>query len=176
MLDTGGQLLAKSAGGWLPTHDAGRQDGDDLLLVGRSADLVELPGGDRVSLTRIDAALRASPYIRSAATLPASDGGLVAVLDVDFESVARWANSTGISFRTPAALRESEDVLRMLDQEVTAVNAHLVSSGLPRITAVSLSQRPFAVGRELAPTWAVRRDRVGLPTMARPIADGTVDG
>lgn len=195
VLDTSGQLLAKSAancsgswedesvrtaassGGWLPTHDAGRQEGDHVLLIGRVADLADQPDGGRVSLTRIDAALRASPYIRSAATVPAATGGgLVALLDVDFESVAKWANWTGISFRTPAALRESEDVLRMIDQEVTAVNAHLVSSGLPRITAVSLSPTPFAVGRELAPTWSVRRDRLSLPATARPIAAGTVDG
>ena len=160
--DAGTVHRAFGSDGWLPTRDIARAlEGDALLLVGPEPDLVkEGSGPSRSSLVTIDAALRCSPYVRAAAAFQRTDGAITAVLDLDTDSVLRWASRTGIGIMSAQALMESEIVLNMLTDEIAGVNQVLAAKAIPRIDSFGLSPRKFALGRELSPTWAVRRRNV----------------
>jgi hypothetical protein len=82
------------------------------------------------------------------------------VLDLDLDSVLRWASRTGIGIMSAQALMESRDVLNMLIDEIGRVNQVLAAKEIPKIDAFGLSPRRFELGRELSPTWTIRRRNV----------------
>jgi long-chain acyl-CoA synthetase len=163
--DAGSVREAVDSDGWLPTRDIARAvEGNDLILVGPESDLVK--NGSRrspSSLVAIDAALRCSPYVRAAAVLQGLDAAITAVLDLDPESVLRWATRSGIGIMSAQALMESADVLNMLTDEIGRVNRALAAKAIPKVDTFALSPRRFALGRELSPTWAIRRRNVSWP-------------
>jgi long-chain acyl-CoA synthetase len=163
--------VAAATSSELTVDDLGTAVESGIRLLGRPADVVDTDGRGRIPLAAVEAALRFSPYIRAAAVNADALGALTAVLDLDFEFVARWANVVGLAFRTPAALRESDDVLGMVASEVHAANQRLASRGMPAVASFAIASRPFVVGRELSPSWSVRRPRVETPEKFQPVTD-----
>jgi long-chain acyl-CoA synthetase len=160
--DAGSVQDGVGSDGWLPTLDIARAlEGNDLVLVGPEPDLVKDSRGPfPSSLVAIDAALRCSPYVRAAAVFQGPDAAITAVLDLDLDSVLRWASRTGIGIMSAQALMESRDVLNMLIDEIGRVNQVLAAKEIPKIDAFGLSPRRFELGRELSPTWTIRRRNV----------------
>jgi hypothetical protein len=91
------------------------------------------------------------------------------VIDLNVDSVVRWGSSVSLSYSTPASLRESPDVLALIAAEVAAVNEVLVRRQLPAVTAIAISREPFAVGRELSPTYDVRARQIQIPEGLTPV-------
>jgi long-chain acyl-CoA synthetase len=160
--EAGAVHMAVGSDGWLPTYDIARALEDNALaLVGPEPDRVKDSSGSSLSsLVAIDAALRCSPYVRAAAAFQGPDGSITAVLYLDLDSVLLWASRTGIRIMSAQALMESEDVLKMLIDEISRVNQVLAAKAIPKIDAFELSSRKFALGRELSPAWTVRRRNV----------------
>jgi len=158
------------ADGWLATDDLARTKDGGIALVGRQGDIV-LDGEAPVSLADIESALRGSPYFRSAIVTADRGGELVALVDLDIESVARWASAEKVSYRSPSALRDSDEVRELIRAEVAATNEKLAERGLPPVTQAVPSSDRFAIGREVGPTWSPRR----RPSLARSLGDAEED-
>jgi long-subunit acyl-CoA synthetase (AMP-forming) len=147
---------AADAGGWLDTGDAGAVLPDGNQVLGPASQV--LPGaGFTVPLALIDAAFRYSPYVRSAVTSASAGGDLGALLDLDFATIARWAATKGISYRSRTALLESDAVGRLLEDELEQANARLTAQGLPIVRSISLAPARFTPGIEINALGSPRR-------------------
>lgn len=151
-----GQICtAVDSDGWLDTGDVGIVGTEYLRVMGHRTDVVQLPEGS-ASLALVDSTLRYSPYIRSACSVVSAQR-IDAVLDLDFGSIASWATSNGISYRTPAALVETEAVNQLLQQELQEANGRLQRQEMPAVRSIAVTQERFAVGLDVTPVGSVRR-------------------
>jgi long-chain acyl-CoA synthetase len=147
---------ARRQDGWLETGDVGVEHEGGIRVLGARHDIHQSPAGP-VPLTLIDAVLRYSPYIRAAITTPhAKTGDLEAYVDCDFASLARWATSTKVTYRSPAALLESDAVARLFEDEKELTNRRLERRSLPTIGSIAVAAARLG-GGVITPIGSVRR-------------------
>ncbi len=143
-LDADGEILARSpyffTGYWndaeataatwqgdaLRTGDVGAWlDDGALRLIDRKRDFVVTAGGKNVSPAQVENALRASAYVSEAAVFGDTRPYLVALLELDYETVAEWARARSIPYTGYASLVSHPDVQRLLAAEVARANSEL---------------------------------------------------
>lgn len=145
--------------GWLVTGDVGAWvEGGALRLVDRQKDLLITAGGSNVSPARVETVLRASPYISEAAVFGDGRKYLVALLELDGETVAEWARERGLAHTGYASLVTHPEVLRLVEQEVARANRDLAR--VEQVKAFRLLPReldPEQDGEPVTPTRKVKR-------------------
>jgi long-chain acyl-CoA synthetase len=117
--------------GWYHTGDAGymREDGH-LIYLERVSDMIELANGHRFSPQFIEGRLKFSPYIQDIMTIGGADMEYVsAIIVINFENVARWAEKRGINFTTFVDLSQKAQVYDLIRQDIERVNASLPQPG-----------------------------------------------
>lgn len=155
--DEVGITAARADDGWLDTGDVGVEHEGGIRVLGARRDIVDGATG-RVPLTLVDAVLRYSPYIRAAITRRGDSGDLEAYVDCDFASLARWATARGVTYRSPGALLESEQVAALFKGEQDLTNIRLERRSLPAIASISVASARLAEG-VITPVGSVRRER-----------------
>ncbi|MGW1027942.1 class I adenylate-forming enzyme family protein [Streptomyces sp. NPDC002577] len=112
-LDDGGTSRsseAESGGGWFPTRDRGRLDGEGYLFIEGRADDTIIRGGENIAPAEIEDVLVAHPGVTEAAVVgvPDEEWGqrIVAVLvgDGDPDEIRQWANARLRTSKTPDAI------------------------------------------------------------------------
>jgi long-chain acyl-CoA synthetase len=145
--------------GWLSTGDVGEWTaGGALRLVDRKKDILVTAGGKNVSPAQIENRLRASPYVSEAAVFGEGRKYLVAVLEVDYETVAEWARERGIVHTGYASLVEHREVVGLVAGEVERANADLAR--VEQVKAFRILDReldPEREGEPVTPTRKVKR-------------------
>lgn len=120
---------AIDADGWLHTGDVARWDdgptGRELRIIDRKKDIMITAGGKNITPSEIENALRISPYIKEAIVIADRRRFVSALLQIDFESVANWAEAQGLAYTNFKSLVEQAQVRAMIENEVAAVNARL---------------------------------------------------
>lgn len=111
-------------GGWYHSGDAGHIDEDGhIIYLDRMADMMDLGEGVRYSPQHIEGSLKFSPYIRD---VIAVGGGrfdyVVALVQIDFDSVGKWAERQHIAFTTFASLSQKPEVYDLVESEVRNLN------------------------------------------------------
>lgn len=117
--------------GWYHTGDAGymREDGH-LVYLERVKDMTELATGHRYSPQFIEGRLKFSPYIQDIMTIGGFDMDYVtAIVVINFENVARWAEKNGIGFTTFVDLSQKQEVYDLISQDIINVNESLPKEG-----------------------------------------------
>lgn len=119
--------LALDEDGWFHTGDAGYVDEDGhLIYLDRVSDMIELANGEKFSPQYIEGRLKFSPYIQDVMTVGGFDMHYVtAIINIDFENVARWAEKNRIAFTTFVDLSQKPEVYELIKKEVERVNATL---------------------------------------------------
>ncbi|MCO5189441.1 MAG: AMP-binding protein [Anaerolineae bacterium] len=128
---------------WFLTGDAGYIDEDGhLIYLDRLKDMIELSHGDRFSPQFIEGRLKFSPYIKDVMAIgdPTRDF-VTALIIIEFDNVARWAEKRGLGFTTMADLSQKQPVIALVSNAVREVNANLPSGG--RVRAFVLMPREF---------------------------------
>jgi long-chain acyl-CoA synthetase len=113
--------------GWYHTGDAGYigEDGH-LIYLDRVTDMIELANGEAFSPQYIEGRLRFSPYIQDIMAVGGFDVHFVtAIINIDFENVARWAEKNRITFTTFVDLSQRSEVYDLIKGEVERVNETL---------------------------------------------------
>ncbi len=145
--------------GWLHTGDLGVLEDGRLRIVGRKKDLIVTTGGENVSPSTIETALRSAPLVGQACVAGDRRPYLVALLTVDPDALGAWA---GQRDRVGMA---TEDLLRLPElREEVARQVGEVNRRFSRIEQV----RRFAVldhdwladSDVLTATMKVKRERV----------------
>jgi len=117
--------------GWYHTGDAGymREDGH-LVYLERVKDMIELANGHTFSPQFIEGRLKFSPFIQDIMTIGGFDMEYVtAIIVINFENVARWAEKNGISFTTFVDLSQKPQVYNLIKQDIERVNESLPPQG-----------------------------------------------
>lgn len=112
--------------GWLHTGDVGMltEDGQ-LVYLGRKEDLQRLANGQVFSALFIENMLKFSPYIKEALVYGEGRPYVVAILNINFETVSKWAEQRGVPYTSYQDLSQKAEVYELLKEVVTRVNENL---------------------------------------------------
>jgi long-chain acyl-CoA synthetase len=150
-----------SVAGGVPTGDRGQVDERGHVYVsGAAHDLHRRPAGEHIALTRVEAQLNASPYVRRAVVVPLADGELGALVELERSVVAAWAAANGLAVADYAGLARAPEVAALVEDVRVRANAELTRAERVAAAAVlprPLSAEPGAPIAPIAPTFAVRR-------------------
>ncbi|HKU94164.1 MAG TPA: AMP-binding protein [Vineibacter sp.] len=109
--------------GWLRTGDAGSIEADgQLVVLGRVGEVVRTAAGERYIPNYIENRLKFSPYIRNVAVIGAGLPVLNAIVCIDFDAVAYWAEQRGIASTSYADLSQKPEVLDLVRDVIARSN------------------------------------------------------
>ncbi len=148
---------AIDADGWLHTGDVGEMDGDGYLAIrDRLKDIIITSGGKNITPTSIENLLKFSPWISDAMVIGESRRFVTALVMIDHDSVARFAQERQVPFTDFASLTRAAEVVELIRGEVERANAKLA-----RVEQVKdfriIDQLLTAEDEELTPTMKLKR-------------------
>jgi long-chain acyl-CoA synthetase len=148
------------AEGWLHTGDVGEFTADGhLRLTDRKKDIIITAGGKNLSPSEIENRIKVSPYVKEAIVIGDGRRYVTALVQIEHDTVANWAQRQRIAFTTFRDLTERAEVLALIEAEVAAANRDLA-----RVEQVkSFRLLPRALDQddaELTATQKVRRSVV----------------
>nr|WP_249420614.1 AMP-binding protein [Rhabdothermincola salaria] len=114
------------ADGWLHTGDVGVLDADGhLSITDRKKDIIITAGGKNVSPSEIENRLKVSPYVREAIVIGDQRKYLTALIGIETDTVANWAQQHRIVFTTYEDLSSKPEVVELVRAWVDEVNLDL---------------------------------------------------
>ncbi len=146
-----------NAEGWLHTGDVGELDEfGRLKITDRKKDLIITAGGKNIAPQYIESKLRLSAYVHDAVVIGERRKYVTALVILDEDNLVEWAQKSRVQFGAYAELARSEEVEKLIQNEVALVNktlTHVESVKKFRI----LERRLDRDEGELTPTLKVRR-------------------
>ena len=113
-------------GGWLFTGDVGKLDEDgDLFIVDRKKEIIINAAGKNIAPSEIENRLKFSTFINEAIVIGEGRKYLTALIQVDYENVANWAQKEDIPFTNYKSLVGNSRVRGLIDREITEANKNL---------------------------------------------------
>ncbi|GIU93342.1 MAG: long-chain-fatty-acid--CoA ligase [Acidimicrobiia bacterium] len=144
------------ADGWFHTGDLAEFTPDgELVLLERESAMATLADGRRLAPTEIENALKFSPYISEAVVIADRRPYPTALIQIELDTVADWAQRQGYPFTTFRSLTELEPVQELVAGEVRRVNERL--RDLAIIDFRLLPKELDVDDDELTPTRKVKR-------------------
>jgi long-chain acyl-CoA synthetase len=144
--------------GWLHTGDIGEFDEKgNLKITDRKKEILITSSGKNIAPSEIENQLKFSPYIKEAIIIGDRRPYLAALIQIDFDNVADWAQRKNIAFTNFKNLSRNPEVLKLVREEVEKAN-----KGLSRIEGIKkfalLEKELDRDDDELTATMKVRRE------------------
>ena len=109
--------------GWLHTGDVGEfGEGGRLYITDRKKDILITSGGKNIAPSEIENRLKVSPYINEAVVIGDARPYLTALIQVEMDTVGKWATDRSIPFTTFKSLSQREEVRELVKKEVDQCN------------------------------------------------------
>lgn len=145
--------------GWMSTGDLGSLDTEGYVrITGRKKDLIINASGKNISPSEIESRLAMEPLIGQAVVVGDGRKYLVALLTLDSDEAADWAERHG-AFADIATLVNDPQLRADVDAAVDRVNRQ--HAPVEQIKHWRLLHEPFSIeGGELTPTMKVKRSVV----------------
>ncbi|HTO48076.1 MAG TPA: AMP-binding protein [Burkholderiales bacterium] len=119
---------AKTNDGWFHTGDAGYFDQDGhLKIIDRAKDVGRLKDGTLFAPKYLENKLKFFPYVKEAVAFGHGREMACAMVNIDFDAVANWAERRNLAFSGYADLASSPAVLDLVRDCVEKVNADLAA-------------------------------------------------
>jgi long-chain acyl-CoA synthetase len=111
--------------GWLHTGDVAAMTGDEVKIVDRLKDIIITAGGKNLSPSEIENTVKTSAYIKECIVVADGRRYVTALVQIDGESVAQWAENNRVSFSNFRSLAENPRVRTLIASEIEHANADL---------------------------------------------------
>ena len=111
--------------GWLHTGDVGRIENGQYFIVDRMKDIMITAGGKNLSPSEIENTVKASPYIKECVTIGEARKFVSALIQIDYETTAKWAEEQGIAYTNFRSLAENPAVRDLIEAEIETANAQM---------------------------------------------------
>ncbi|MCR5860260.1 long-chain fatty acid--CoA ligase [Mesorhizobium sp. J428] len=109
--------------GWLQTGDVVEQlDNGEIVIVDRKKSIIITSGGKNITPSEIENALKDSIYISEAIVVGEGRNFLGALLQIDYDTVGKWAQAQGLAYTTFSHLSSLDEVRELIAKEVARVN------------------------------------------------------
>lgn len=109
--------------GWLHTGDIGEITEDGWVkITDRKKDIIITAGGKNITPSEIENEMKFSPYIQDAVVIGDQRPYLVAIIMIDYENVAKFAQDENVPFSNFASLCRAPEVLELIQGEINEVN------------------------------------------------------
>ena len=147
--------------GWLHTGDVvALAPNGELMIVDRKKAIIITSGGKNISPSEIENALKDSLYVREAIVLGDGRHYLSALVQIDYETVGKWAQERRLAFTTYKSLSQLPEVRELVDVEVQRVNKLFARVENVRKFVILDKELDHDDG-ELTATQKVRRNIIG---------------
>lgn len=143
--------------GWLKTGDCGEIDTDGYLAIrDRIKDILITSGGKNVTPSQIENVLKLSPYIADAVVVGEGKNYLTALVMIDHDHAARFAQDRAIPYTDFASLTRAAELRDLIAAEIEGLNPRLA-----RVEQIKdfriLDQLLTPEDEELTPTMKLKR-------------------
>ncbi|MET0208980.1 MAG: AMP-dependent synthetase/ligase, partial [Burkholderiaceae bacterium] len=110
--------------GWLASGDIVElREGGEVVVVDRKKAIIITSGGKNIAPSEIENALKDSPFIREAIVVGEGRKFLGGLIQIDFDSVGRWAAERDIQYTTFRSLTQLPEVRELVQGLIDEVNA-----------------------------------------------------
>lgn len=124
LFDDKGTSEILSPNGWLATGDIVEKRGEDeIAVVDRKKAIIITSGGKNIAPSEIENALKDSPFVREAIVVGEGKKFLGGLIQIDFDSVGRWAGERDLQYTTFKSLTQMPEVLELIQAVVDEVNS-----------------------------------------------------
>jgi long-chain acyl-CoA synthetase len=111
--------------GWLHSGDIAERVGSELRMIDRKKEIIITSGGKNVSPAEVENALKTSPYIREAVAVGERRHFVAALIQIDYETVGKWAEENGITYTNYRSLAANPKVRALIQAEIDRINARM---------------------------------------------------
>jgi long-chain acyl-CoA synthetase len=109
--------------GWLHTGDIGEWvAGTHVRITDRAKDIIITAGGKNVAPSELENALKTSPFIKEVVVIGDRRPYLTALIGIEFDTVADWAQRRRIDVTTYRDLSGKPEVVQLVQSLVDEVN------------------------------------------------------
>ena len=142
---------------WLHTGDIGELDAfGHLRVIDRKKELIVTAGGKNVSPANLEAALRTIPLVGQAIAVGDDRPYIAALVTLDREAAALWAESRNLAFVDPFRLSQHPELVSEIELAVDHVMAQF--SNAERVKKIRILPDVWSVDSTfLTPTLKLRR-------------------
>lgn len=146
--------------GWLYSGDIGEFDEKgNLKITDRKKEILITASGKNIAPSEIENRLKFSPFIKEAIIIGDKRPYLTALIQIDLDNVADWAQRQGIPFTTFKSLSRDPEVYKLIQGEVDKVNQEVSRiEGIKKF--VLLEKELDRDDDELTATMKVRREMI----------------
>ena len=111
--------------GWLHTGDVVTESDGQLKIVDRLKDIMITAGGKNLTPSEIENTMKASPFIKECIIVADGRKYVAALIQIDFETVGKWAESQRLAFTHFRSLVDNPQVRELIDAEVRRGNEQM---------------------------------------------------
>jgi len=116
--------LATFDGDWLCTGDIGEIDeNNSLRITDRKKDIIITSGGKNITPSLIENSMKDSIYIREAILIGEKRNYLTALVQIDYDTVGKWAQEQSLAYTTFRNLAGLPEVRDLISTEIDTVNS-----------------------------------------------------
>jgi len=145
--------------GWLHTGDVVREEDGHLRIVDRLKDIMITAGGKNLTPSEIENTMKGSPYIKECIVVAEGRKFVSALVQVDYETVGKWAEAQRLAFTHFRSLVELPRVRELIDAEIQRGNARLAQVAQVRRVHLLTKELDHDDG-EVTATMKVRRSSI----------------
>lgn len=149
--------------GFFHTGDLGElvdHDGTHhLRVIDRQGNIMTMADGRRIPPSELENVLKFSPFVREVVVIGEGRETLLALVEIEFDTVAEWARAQSITYTSFRSLVEKPAIRALFERELDVANKMLVSRGLPPVADFRLLPRELdpETGSEVTATRKIRR-------------------